>query len=225
MRIGVMLRAYDEKGGVGVYTRNIVRELLALHDPQCEYVFYYRNKANVGTFAAKANVIEKYVPGRSKLYWDQIAIPYACRQDDVDVLFHPKFTAPFLSPCPVVMVVHGADWFMPDQHQYYPAWDVRYIRTVMPFYFRKCTRVISVSQLTTNNFNAVLDIPLDKTRTVYFGPARHFGPVTEQVLLKAARKRYFLPERYILTLTKLSGDSRKNFRQSVKGVCSIPCCC
>ena len=28
MRIGIMLRAYDEYGGVGVYTRNIVKELL-----------------------------------------------------------------------------------------------------------------------------------------------------------------------------------------------------
>ncbi len=28
MRIGIMLRAFDEKGGIGVYTRNITRHLL-----------------------------------------------------------------------------------------------------------------------------------------------------------------------------------------------------
>jgi glycosyltransferase involved in cell wall biosynthesis len=83
---------------------------------------------------------------------------------------------------------------------------------VLPLYFKKCTRVISVSQLTTDNFNRLLKLPPDKLQTVYFGPARHFRRVTDQSVLHRVRQRYDLPERFILTLTKLEGgEERKNF--------------
>jgi hypothetical protein len=39
MRIGMMLRAADEKGGVGVYTRNLIRELCEMIDqPICSFL-------------------------------------------------------------------------------------------------------------------------------------------------------------------------------------------
>ena len=209
MRIGLMLRAFDEKGGVGVYTRNIAEELLSV-DRRNEYVLFYRSQEHLGRFSHHENVTERWLPGRSKAAWDQITIPLACRREKVDVLFHPKFTAPLLAPCKVVMVVHGADWFIPEQAQFYGKLDVRYIRTVMPWYFRKCAVVISVSELTTENFNEVLRLPAGKVKTVYFGPARHFGRVTNEEELEQVRARYDLPEEFVLTLTKRGGGTRKN---------------
>ena len=213
LRIGLMLRAYGEKGGVGVYTRNLVRELLDL-DPHNAYFLYYRDRADSGRFSDRPNVTERVLPGRSKALWDQVAIPRACRRDQIDLIFHPKFTAPLLAPCPAVMVVHGADWFMPDQARYYHWLDVRYMRAVMPFYFKKCARVISVSRLTSENFYEVFDLPPDKIKTIYFGPARHFRRESDPERLAAIRVRYGLPERFILTLTKgRGGDKRKNLGQ------------
>lgn len=212
MRIGIMLRAMDEKGGIGVYTRNIVAELLRM-DTANEYVLFYRNPANVGHFAAHTNARERVVAAPNKAAWDQVAIPLACRRERVDVLFHPKFTAPLLAPCPVVMTVHGADWFIPEQAQYYPWLNIRCMRLMMPLYFRKCTAVLSVSQLTTDNFNRVLRLPPGKVRTVYLAPARHFRRVEDPAALAAVRARYGLPERFILTLTKRDGDARKNLGQ------------
>ena len=209
MRIGLMLRAFDEKGGVGVYTRNIVEELLGF-DRRNQYILFYRNREHLGRYSHYENVTERWVRGGSKAAWDQIAIPLACRREKVDVLFHPKFTAPLLAPCRVVMVVHGADWFIPEQAQFYGKLDVRYIRTVMPWYFRKCSVVISVSELTTENFNSVLRLPAGKVKTVYFGPARHFRRVTDRSELEQVRTRYDLPEEFVLTLTKRGGGTRKN---------------
>jgi glycosyltransferase involved in cell wall biosynthesis len=215
MRIGIMLRAIDEKGGVSVYSRNIVAELLQL-DRENEYVLFYRNPENIGRFAHHPNVREQLVQAANKAVWDQIAIPLACRREQTDVLFHPKFTAPLLAPCPVVMVVHGADWFIPDQAQYYTWLDVRYMRTMTPLYFKKCATVISVSQLTTDNFNQVLRLPPGKVKTVYFAPARHFRRLEDTAVLQDVKSRYRLPDRFILTLTKRLGDSRKNLGQIFK---------
>jgi glycosyltransferase involved in cell wall biosynthesis len=215
MRIGIMLRAFDEKGGISVYAQNIVKELLRI-DEQNHYVLFYRNKAHLGRFAHHSNVTEKVVRGANKVYWDQLAIPLACWREKIDILFHPKFTAPLLAPCPVVMVVHGADWFIPEQARYYPPMDVWLTRRSMPLYFKKCRMVISVSQLTTDNFYEVLDLPPGKVQTVYFGPARHFQRVTDLAALAEVRACYSLPDGFILTLTKLQGDGRKNLSQIFK---------
>ncbi len=212
MRIGMMLRSWGESGGIGVYTRNLVRELLRI-DSKNRYVLLFRDPAHMGKFADHANVSERVVKAPNKALWDQLAIPFACWRDRTDVVFHPKFTAPLLAPCKVVMVVHGADWFIPEQAQFYGRWDVRYIRTMMPLYVRKCAVVLSVSQLTTDDFNRVLNVPPGKIKTVHFGPARHFRRITNSSTLRAVKARYDLPDRFILTLTKRGGGERKNLGQ------------
>lgn len=212
MRIGIMLRAFDEKGGISVYAQNIVKELLEM-DEQNHYVLFYQNETHLGRFANHPHVTERVIRGGNKVIWDQLAIPLACWREKIDILFHPKFTAPLLAPCPVVMVVHGADWFIPEQAQYYPRHDVFLTRLSMPLYFKKCRTVISVSQLTTDNFYEVMDLPPGKVQTVYFGPARHFQRITDKQKLQAVKARYNLPDKFILTLTKLQGDGRKNLAQ------------
>jgi glycosyltransferase involved in cell wall biosynthesis len=215
MRIGVMLRSIDEKGGVGVYTRNIVKELLQL-DHRNEYFLFYANPANIGLFSQHGNVTERWVKAWNKATWDQIAIPRACRREKIDIVFHPKFTVPLFAPCKAIMVVHGADWLIPEQAQFYHWWDVKYMQIMLPLYFKKSAAVISVSQETTDNFNRILKLPGDKVQTIYFAPARHFKRVTDPEKLNQIKARYNLPEKFILTLTKRKGGHRKNLGQVFK---------
>jgi glycosyltransferase involved in cell wall biosynthesis len=215
MRIGIMLRSIDEKGGVGVYTRNIVKELLQL-DQKNIYILFYANPSNLGLFSQHANVTEFWVRGWNKAHWDQIAIPRACRREKIDVLFHPKFTVPLLAPCKTVMVVHGADWLVPEQAQFYTYLDVKYMQVMLPLYFKKSSAVISVSQETTDNFNRILNLPADKVHTIYFAPARYFKRVTDPAILNTVKAKYNLPDKFILTLTKRKGDNRKNLGQVFK---------
>ena len=215
MRIGIMLRSFDEKGGVGVYTRNIVKELLQL-DKNNEYSLFYANPSNVGLFSQHANVREVWVRGRNKAIWDQVSIPRACRRERIDILFHPKFTVPLFAPCKAVMVEHGADWLVPDHAQYYPWWDVAYMRMLLPLYFRKSSVVVCVSKETTNDFNRTLKLPVGKIETIYFAPARQFRRITDHEVLRQVRARYQLPDEFILTLTKRKGDGRKNLAQILK---------
>jgi glycosyltransferase involved in cell wall biosynthesis len=211
VRIGVMLRSIDEKGGIGVYTRGILEQLLE-QDPSNEYVLLYRSRRNLGRYANRPNVTERWLPAPNKAFWDQIAVPIACWREGIDVLFHPKFTVPLLGSCPSVMVVHGADWFIPGQAEFYGRVDRAQIRLLMPLYFRRATTVLSVAELTTRDFNQVLRLPPGKIRTVYFAPAKHFHRIDDVKVLEQVRARYGLPDRFILTLTKAAGGERKNFR-------------
>jgi hypothetical protein len=93
------------------------QELLRV-DRRNEYVLFYRTRQNVGLFAHHPNVVEVFLRGSGTALWDQVSVPLACWRHRVDVLFHPKFTAPVLAPCSVVMAVHGADWFIPEQARF-----------------------------------------------------------------------------------------------------------
>lgn len=207
MRIGLMLRALDEKGGVGVYTRYVTEELLSI-DHRNEYLLYYRSPEHVGRFSRYDNVTERVVSAPGKAAWDQIAIPWRCWRDGVDVVFHPKFTVPFLAPSRTMMVLHGAGWFLSD---FFGGWDLKYIKAVMPWYLKRADRVLSVSQVTTDTFNELFDVPPDRIHTVYFGPGKHFRRIDDPATLARVREKYDLPERYVLTLTKIGGSERKNF--------------
>lgn len=215
MRIGLMLRALDEKGGVGVYSNYLVQELLNL-DQHNQYILYYRNAAHRGRFAHFNNVTERVIYSPNKIFWDQISIPLACWKDKVEVIFHSKFTVPFLVPCKSVMVLHGAGWFMPSAEKFWRALDLKYIKLVMPLYCRRATAIISVSQLTTTIYNERFKLPPGKIRTVYFGPGRHFQRVQDPVLLQAVKAKYNLPDQFILTLSKHDRGSRKNIEGILK---------
>jgi glycosyltransferase involved in cell wall biosynthesis len=212
MRIAVMLRTLEEKGGIGVYSRNLIESLLDL-DARNHYDLLYSSAAQLGRYAHHPNVTEHVLAARSKALWDQLAVARACRKLRPDVLLHPKFTVPLLTGVPTVMVLHGADWFLPDAAQFYGRLDRAYMHVFMPLYLRKAKVAISVSQLTTDDFERIFPLPPNKVRTVYFGPARHFRRITDPAALDAVRQKYGLPERYILTLSRVGGNSeRKNIR-------------
>ena len=209
MRIAVMLRSLDEKGGIGVYTKNLVDNLLSI-DRDNEYLLLYRDPSNIGRYADRPNVREKVVRGRNKAVWDQIGVPVAIRKERVDVVLHPKFTVPLFSRAKTIMVLHGADWFLADAAHFYTWLDRAYIRMFMPLYLNRAAAVLSVSALTTDHFNRIFHLPPGKVRTTYFGPAAHFRKVEDPDTLRRVKDRYDLPDRFILTLSKAAGGERKN---------------
>jgi glycosyltransferase involved in cell wall biosynthesis len=215
MRIGVMLRAIDEKGGIGVYARYITQELLHL-DHQNKYILYYCNADNIGRFAHHNNVVERVLSAPNKIFWDQVRIPYACWKDRVDVVFHPKFTVPLFSSSKSVMVLHGAGWFMPEFSKLWNKWDLRYVRIMMPLYCKRASAVLSVSQITTDTFNRVTNSPEGKITTVYFAPGKHFKRVENQERLQKVQAKYDLPKGFIFTLTGYDRGPRKNIEGILK---------
>jgi glycosyltransferase involved in cell wall biosynthesis len=209
VRIGIMLRSLDEKGGIGVYTRYITQELLE-QDQINQYYLLYKSKSHLGLFSHFPNVSERVITAPNKIIWDQISIPYACLRERLDVLFHPKFTVPLMAPCKTVMVLHGAGWFNPDSKQFWKETDLKYVRMMMPVYIKKASSVLSVSQITTETFNKVFSIKGSKIKTVYFGPGKHFRRIVDKDALRKVKEKYRLPDHFILTMSGYDRGPRKN---------------
>lgn len=211
MKIAIMLRSYDRAGGVGVYARNIVENLLAI-DRQNHYLLMYNRRQYMGEYQELDNVDEIYLPLIGRFVWDQFQVPISAAKHGVDLIFNTKFSVPFATSIKTVMVLHGASWFV--HPELYQAIDIHYVRKMMPLYCHRSNFMISNSDLTTHDFINILKVPQHKIETVHLAAGNHFVPVEDNGKLNAIRGRYSLPSNYIVTVT--SYDPRKNFSSLLK---------
>ncbi len=196
MRIGIMLRHYDQHGGgVRVYTHQILRSMLALNSPH-EFVFLYKNPQLVGTYGNDARVTEVALPGENILWWDQVAVPRAIARHGIDVLYNPKYSLPLRASCPTAWVCHGLDWYVMP-------WASRRIdrlshKFLVPRYAKKADAIIAVSEITREHVLEFLPIPAERVHTVYSGVNDGFRHTATPEARNSLRQRYGLPQRFFL---------------------------
>jgi glycosyltransferase involved in cell wall biosynthesis len=195
LRIGLMLRAVDDVDGQGIYIRKLCDALFDL-DGQNEYVAFYSRRYQAGRYAARPNVREVVVPGRGKLFWDQVLVPRAARRARLDVLFHHKFSIPLAAPCPSVVQQRGTEyWTHPE---FYSGWSGRldraYNQLMIPLYCRRAVRVLTNSDTLGEELVRHVGVPRSKLRTVYAAADENFQPITDAAALASVRERYQLPD-------------------------------
>ncbi len=196
MRIGIMLRHYDQHGGgVRVYTHQILRALLDLNAPH-EFVFLYKNPNLVGTYASDKQVTEVALPGENILWWDQVAVPRAITRHGIEVLYNPKYSLPLRASCPTAWVCHGLDWYVMP-------WASRRIdrlshKFLVPRYAKKADAIIAVSEVTKEHVLQFLPIPAERVFTVYSGVNDGFRHTATPEARASLRRRYDLPQRFFL---------------------------
>ena len=206
MHIGIMLRAYDRPGGIGIYSRNIVKYLVNI-DHENQYTLFYNNEKHIGTYNNLLNVSEVYVHETNPLIWDQILIPRLIKKMNIDLIFNTKFTVPVFTKAKKIMALHGASWFV--HPEIYKKFDLFYVRRTMKIYCKRANFLISNSNLTTDDHHNILKVPREKLKTVYFGIAKEFHLIEDKKILDTIKEKYSLPQRFILTVT--SYDPGKNF--------------
>ncbi|MBV9912592.1 MAG: glycosyltransferase family 4 protein [Sinobacteraceae bacterium] len=217
MRIGVMLRHYDQHGGgVKVYTREILRSMLSANAGH-EFVFLYNNPALLGTYREHQNVTEVVVAGKSVLVWDQIGTPLAVRRHGVEVLYNPKYSIPLAVRCPTAWVCHGLDWYvMPQASRWI---DRQSHRFLVPRYANKADAIIAVSEITREHLMQYLLVPLQRVHTIYSGLSEAYNEPPDPIKQQAVRERFKLPERYVLYAGAVYPP--KNFTRMVQAYAKV----
>jgi glycosyltransferase involved in cell wall biosynthesis len=200
MKIGIMLRSLADVGGPGEYTRSVLSSLLRL-DRVNEYYLFLPNAALAERYREFPNAHPVVLTSRSKLLFDQIAIPRALRQYGCDVVINLKHSVPLLAPVPAIFVMHGADWLAFPQNYYF--FDRMYHKVSLPLFCRKADRIISVSHDATRIAVSRLNLPPSKVATVYHGFRTDFQRVEDPKRQARARERYKLPERFILYVGRI----------------------
>lgn len=216
LRIGIMLRHWEQHGGVAVYTQQLVNALVQLASPHT-FVLLYRNPAACGAFANLPNVHEVALPAQNILVWDQFAVRRAIEKHRIDVLFNPKYSIPLKAPCPTAWVCHGLDWYvMPEASLLRHRLAHRFL---VPHYAKQASAVISVSKVTSEHLAQYLDVASDRVHTIYPGINPVFARSVAPEELEATRTRLRLPSRYVVYSGAVYPP--KNFRRLVQAYARV----
>jgi glycosyltransferase involved in cell wall biosynthesis len=196
MRIGIMLRHYDQHGGgVRVYTRELLRAMIDAGSGH-EFVFLYKNPALLGSYKADPAVTEVALNAKNIIWWDQVEVPKAVRRYGIDVLHNPKYSIPLSVRCPTAWVCHGLDWYvMPQASRFIDRMSHRFL---VPRYAGKADAIVAVSEITRQHVHDYLKVPLDKIHTVYSGVVDGFRTPASPESMRALEEKYHLPAKFFL---------------------------
>jgi glycosyltransferase involved in cell wall biosynthesis len=201
MKIGIMLRHFDQHGGgVKTYTHNIVKEVLAL-DSGHEFILIYSDPRFVGTFADRPEVREVAYRAPSLALWDQVIMPMVERKERLDLIFNPKYSLPLTARCKTVFVCHGVNWVVLRQPK--PWYDHVCHRFLVPRYMQKADGIIVVSHTTKKDLVDNLDVSPERVHTVYHGVEDAFKLPPSADRIEEIRRRYRLPDRFFLYIGQI----------------------
>lgn len=217
MRLGVMLRHFDQHGGgVKVYTQELIKEMVALNTRH-EIVLLFRNPTRLGTFARSPLVREVLLQGGSILYWDQIKVPRAIRKLGLDVVFNPKYSIPLRASCKTAWICHGLDWYaMPEGS---PFKDRLSHRFLVPQYAARTDALFAVSETTRAHIMQYLRVAPERIHTIMSGVSDAFRAPIAEAELAVVRQRHHLPERYVLYCGAIYPP--KNFTRLVRAYARV----
>ncbi len=196
MRIGIMLRHFDQPGGgVKNYTNFLLRELFTINSPH-EFILIYNNSKHLGAFNKYENVTETAVNISSRVLWDQIGVPLVQKKEKIDIIFNPKYSLPLSVRCPTVFVCHGMDWYiMPWAHKWADHLSHKFL---FPLYVSKASSIITVSETTKEGLVNFLNVDESKIHTVYHGVNNSHGNKISENELREIKLLYNLPDRFFL---------------------------
>ena len=121
-------------------------------------------------------------------------------------LFHAtEHLLPPLAGVPTVLTVH--DLVFEHYPQYHRVRNRLYLRAMLPLFARRASAIITVSQFTKDDLVHRYAIPEAKVTVIPEAAALRFAPQPEE-RVAAARLRYGLPHRYLLTVGTI--EPRKN---------------
>ena len=218
MKIGIMLRHYEQlEGGVKHYTKSLLPKLFTL-GPQHQYTLVYQNPRLVGTYSGFPNVEELVVRMPGTVLWDQLAFPWATRHRRLDIVFNPKFTIPLWGRAKKIWVLHGSEWFVIPKH--FTWYDRIYVAASVPVYAHLADAFISVAKFVKDDMLKEARIDPDKIFPIYNGiDPQQFYFIDDVERLKAVRAKYNLPDKYIIWVGQIG--TRKNIQRLLQSFAQI----
>jgi glycosyltransferase involved in cell wall biosynthesis len=217
MRIGVMLRHYNQHGGgIKVHSHNLINEMLK-QNQEHEFILIYRDLGSIGAFVNLPNVREVSVNAPNLFLWDQVAVRVAEKKEQLDLIFNPKSSIPLTTRCKTVYVCHGLQWAVwPMQKPWSDKISHRYL---IPAYARKANAIIAVSESTRQQLIEYLGIDANRIHTVHLGVDESFRKPVGQETLERTRQAYKLPDRFILYVGQIYPP--KNFGRLLRAYAMV----
>lgn len=194
--------------GVETAIANLARALARCG--QEEYILYLPEPAAVPDITGpRFRTVRCRLPLRSRLgrmFWEQVTLPRLVRRAGVDLLHAPGYLAPLAPGVPVVITVYDLIALLfPRLCTLSNA--INY-RLQLPLSVARANGIIACSEATRRDLLHRYPKAAPRTSLVPLGVSAEFHPWTDAVQKDALRRRYALPERFILFVGQL--EPKKN---------------
>lgn len=223
MHIGLdYTSALRQRAGVGRYTRGIVAALGNLdHDNQYTLIVP-RDADNIppATPLPAARLLRlPFTDWSLTIAWHRLRLPlYVDLFTGALDLFHsPDFVLPPVRRARTIVTVHDLSFLL--YPQYATQGLVSYLTAVVPRSLRQADLVLADSAWTRQDLIGALSVPEDRVVVVPAGVGPEYRPISDRSVLDPVRKRYSLPERFILHVGTL--EPRKNLVRLMEALCNI----
>jgi glycosyltransferase involved in cell wall biosynthesis len=197
-------------GGNESYATNLI-EALAEIDTVNDYTLFVTRRTAVERFSNRwPNFSVRATLPHTPLIRIPLTLSAELRRHPVDVL-HVQFTAPPLSPCPVVVSIHDLSFeHLPQTFK----WRSRkQLRITVRRSARQAAQVIALSEHARRDLIATYGLPPEKVNVVPLAAPAHFGPVTDEEEIQRVRQTYAIKGDYILSVGAI--QPRKNLSRLV----------
>ena len=151
-----------------------------------------------------------------RIFWEQVAQPFALRKEGVDLLHALAFVTPLLSPCPSVITIYDLSFILyPESFKGSKRF---YLSLFTRLSARRARRIIAISQSTKGDVVRLLGVSPDKVEVVYCGIDEAFCPLPGDQVATFRSKRG-LPERFILFVGTI--EPRKNVTRLIEAFAGL----
>jgi glycosyltransferase involved in cell wall biosynthesis len=224
MRIGLdYTSAATQSAGIGRYTRELVRALLAAPSNN-RYSFFYASPGRIdeSAFHNPQSAIRR-LPFHDKWLmrlWQrlQIPLPVELIVGKVELFHSPDFTLPPTLPdVPTLLTVHDLS-FVRDPDSAWPSLRA-FLNKAVPRSVKRATHVLADSSATKNDLIELFGTPAGKITVLYSGVEARFAPVRNQAEIDRVCAKYQLPRPFILSVGTL--QPRKNYGRLIQAFAEI----
>ncbi len=146
-------------------------------------------------------------PGNlGKLWFEQSTFPRICRRLGVHLAHVPYFASPLRTTVPTLVTIH--DLIPMVLPQYRGSIGVRLYSSLVASATSFARLVLTDSEASKRDILTHLKLPDSRVWVVYLAPAPKYQPIDDRSALEAVRRKYNLPETFVLWLAGF--DVRKN---------------
>lgn len=208
-----MLRHLNKLGGIVVYTKNLIENLLEI-DNKNEYIFLYNTDSLIGTYSKYKNVKEIVINIQNRLLWDQIGVPRVARSEKIDIIFNPKLSIPLFAPSKKVFNIVGLEQFVLGKVY---GWRNRlYNRIMMPIYCHFSNAIIIMTNIGKRRLIKYINLKNNKVEVIYAAYHKMFKVIKNTESTLKIQQKYNLTGKYILFVGGLT--PLKNFPNILKAL-------
>lgn len=213
MRIGIEAQRVfrTNKHGMDYVVLQEIKELQKMDTMNEYFVFVAPGEDRCLKDSKNVHIIE--IGGGFYPLWEQVTLPKAAKELNLDMLHCTSNTAPLFCKIPLILTLHDIIFLEPrdkSNKSLYQNMGWFYRRLVVPRILKKCKRIITVSNFEKNNIMMKLGIPEERMAMIYNGYNEWFRPVADT---KMIYKKYINTEGYFFFLGNT--DPKKNTERTL----------